>query len=82
MKRNDEVLFKLRDGMSQREIGDEIGKLSAVLHRLLEVCLQAGLEVPSPFLSQIVQGCGNIAVASQMANNPQGQQQPTIYRPQ
>jgi hypothetical protein len=77
----DEVLIQMRPGMSENEIGDVLEKCSNVLHRLLQLSIDAGARGHLTYFTHLVTACGAAEAAVYILRQPQ-QQQSSILRPQ
>jgi hypothetical protein len=77
---NDEILIRLRPGMSMREIADELEKCSNALHRILQISIDAGARGHLTYFTHVVTACGAAEAAVFMVRQPG--QPSSILRPQ
>lgn len=84
MPLKDEVLIKLRDSMNEREIADELEKVSNVLHRIVQISINAGARAHLTYFSHLINAAGAVEashfVLSQGGLNAKGGS--PIVRPQ
>lgn len=79
--KNDEILIRLRDNMTEREICDALRNVSHVQHRLLQIAIDGGAKAHLAFSQVLFQAAGATEMA--LFNLEQANQQKSgLIRPQ
>jgi hypothetical protein len=80
-KKNDEILIRLHETMTEAQMAAELTNISTALHRLIQISIDAGARAHLTYFTHLVNAAGaaeSSAYILTQANQPTS----TILRPQ